>query len=86
MNDASGHSCLLRFDTDHAEFGRGFEVGRLWALLRSTDDVVIETMHVGNAEMILRLAEATGREVCATELDDHWIEARFAEVGGCLEC
>jgi len=86
MNDASGHSCLLHFDTDDAEFGRGFEVGRIWALLRATDDAVIETMHIANAEMILRLAEATGREVCATELDDHWIEARFAEVDGGLEC
>ena len=86
MSDATGHSCLLPFDTDDAEFGRGFEVGRLWALLRMTDDEVVETVHASNVEMILRLGEATNRHVRATELDDHWIEATFAEVEGGLEC
>lgn len=86
MSEPAGHSCLLRFDTDHAEFGRGFEVGRLWALLRATDDEIVETVHASNAEMILRLGEATGRNVRAVELDDHWIRATFAEVDGGLEC
>ncbi|HXS47028.1 MAG TPA: hypothetical protein VN756_06155 [Solirubrobacterales bacterium] len=86
MSDPAAHSCLLRFDTDSDDFGRGFEAGRLWALLRATDDEVVETVHAANAEMILRLAEATNRRVQATELDDHWIEATFAEVDGGLEC
>jgi hypothetical protein len=79
MSDPSGHACLLPFDTDDVEFARGFETGRLWALLRETEEEVVETVHAANAEMILRLAEATGRHVQAVELDEDWIEATFSE-------
>lgn len=85
MSDPTGHECLLPFDTDDAEFARGFEAGRLWALLRGAEDEVIETVHAANAEMILRLGEATGRHVQAVELDEDWIEVTFAEVEGSLE-
>jgi hypothetical protein len=85
MSDPAGHECLLPFDTEDAEFARGFEAGRLWALLRGTDDEVIETVHAANAEMILRLGEATGRHVQAVDLDENWIEATFAEVDGAIE-
>jgi hypothetical protein len=85
MNDSAGHACLLKFDTEDAEFARGFEAGRLWALLRGTDDQVVEAVHAANAEMILRLAEATGRQVQAVDLDENWIEATFSEVECCLE-
>jgi hypothetical protein len=85
MSDPTGHTCLLPFDTDDAEFARGFEAGRLWALLRTTDEEVVETVHAANAEMILRLGEATGRHVRAVDLDDNWIEATFAEVDGGIE-
>lgn len=85
MNDSAGHACLLPFDTDDAEFARGFETGRLWALLQTTDDEIIETVHARNAEMILRLAEATDRQVQAVDLDEHWIEATFSGVDGELE-
>jgi hypothetical protein len=85
MCDPTGHTCLLPFDTDDAEFARGFETGRLWSLLRGTEDEVIETVHAANAEMVLRLGEATGRHVQAVELDENWIEATFAEVEGSIE-
>jgi hypothetical protein len=85
MSDPSGHTCLLPFDTDDAEFARGFEAGRLWALLREREDEVVETVHAVNAEMILRLGEATGRRVQAVDLDENWIEATFSEVEGALE-
>jgi hypothetical protein len=85
MSDPSGNACLLPFDTDDAEFARGFETGRLWALLREADDEVVETVHAANAEMILRLGEATGRHVQAVDLDENWIEVTFAEVDGAIE-
>lgn len=85
MNDSAGHACLLPFDTDDTEFARGFEAGRLWALLQTTDDEIVETVHASNAEMILRLAEATDRQVQAVDLDEHWIEVTFSEVDGGLE-
>ncbi len=85
MNDPTGHTCLLPFDTDDPEFVRGFEAGRLWALLRVTEDVVVETVHASNSEMMLRLGEATDRHVRAVDLDENWVEVTFAEVDGGLE-
>jgi hypothetical protein len=85
VNDPTGHTCLLPFDTDDAEFVRGFEAGRVWALLRGVGDEVVETVHANNAEMMLRLGEATGRRVRAVDLDENWIEVSFAEVEGGLE-
>lgn len=84
MNDPTGHTCLLPFDTDDAEFARGFEAGRLWTLLRASDDEVVEGIHASNAEMAIRLAEATERSVVATDLGHDWLEATFSPVG-CLE-
>ena len=79
MNDPTGHACLLPFDTDDAEFARGFEAGRLWALLRSEEDVEIaECIHASNAEMAMRLAEGTGRTVNAVDLGNDWLEATFS--------
>ncbi len=74
-----GHELLLAFDTDSAEFVRGFELGRLWATLRlNPDDPVEEYAHAINAEMLLRLAEATGRGVQSEELGDDWLFVRFS--------
>jgi|GEM_PF-667005 len=74
-----GHSLLLAFDTDDREFVRGFEVGRIWALLRlAPDEPVEEYAHATNAEMILRLGEATGRQVESDELGGDWLFIRFA--------
>jgi hypothetical protein len=78
MSDPSGHACLLPFDTDDPEFARGFEAGRLWALLRTGDDEVVQCIDASNAEMAMRLAEATDRTVVATELGHDWLEATFS--------
>jgi len=78
MSDPSGHACLLPFDTDDPEFARGFEAGRLWAILRSGDDEVVQCIDASNAEMAMRLAEATERTVVATELGHDWLEATFS--------
>lgn len=79
MSGQAGHDALLLFDTQHPEFARGFEMGRLWCLCRVVDGEIIETAHGVNAEMILRVAEATGREVHSEELGDGWIEVVFSE-------
>lgn len=80
MDDVSGHSCLLAFDTDEPMFARGFEAGRLWALLRADDGELVECIHANNAEMALRMGEATGRHVAARELGGEWLEATFSPV------
>jgi hypothetical protein len=72
---------LLSFDTADAEFARGFEIGRLWAMLRADpDEELSECVHAANAEMLLRLAEATGRSVRTDDIDDTWLVATFAPV------
>lgn len=81
-----GHALLLRFDTDSAEFVRGFETGRLWALLRATpDEPVEEYAHATSSEMLLRLAEATGRHVESEELGSEWLLVRFSPAEGSSE-
>lgn len=75
----AGHGLLLEFDRDNPEFVRGFELGRIWALLRGCPgDAIEEYAHASNAEMLLRMGEATGREVRSVELGDEWLLASFA--------
>jgi len=79
------HSCLLPFDTDDPEFVRGFECGRVWAMLRIDTDAFDAIAHDANIEMVMRMAEATGRVAAGEELGDGWINVSFAaaeETGG----
>ncbi len=76
---ARGHGCLLPFDTDDPEFIRGFEAGRIWALLAEHPYThVTETVHAWNAEMFLRMGEVLGRPVRSREVDETWIAIRFS--------
>lgn len=70
---------LLPFDTDDESFARGFEAGRLWTLLRENPDQEYEEYaSAANAEMVLRIAEATRREVKSEELGDGWLLVSFS--------
>ena len=77
---ADGHDLLLAFDTDDPAFARGFEAGCLWARLRLADDneEVEALVHSSNAEMLMRMAEATGRRAAAEVLSDTWVSATLA--------
>ena len=79
MSVDDGHALLLLFDDDDPKFARGFELGRVWAILRATDDNFDCEMHAANAEMILRLAGATDREVRTEEHGEGWVTAYFSE-------
>lgn len=70
---------LLAFDTDDPEFVRGFECGRIWSELRSCEDTALGpyTMHASNAEMAIRIAEASGRIASSEELDATRIDVVF---------
>lgn len=71
---ADGYQPVLAFDTDDPEFARGVEVGRLWEQLRNEPDAFVQEIHATNAEMVLRMGEATGRTVAAEEMDgDVWM-------------
>ena len=72
------YECALAFDTDSPEFVRGCELGALWERLRNEDGEVEQTVHLTNAEMVLRVSEATGRPVVSEECDDgYWMVVRF---------
>lgn len=76
-----GHACLLHFDTDEWEFSRGFEIGRAWTLLREDPGAQSFELHGSNAEMVMRVAEAEGRDVRSEELGAGWITAYFEARG-----
>jgi hypothetical protein len=76
---SDGYGLLLEFDNQSPKFAYGFECGRIWALLREYPASEIrETMHARNAEMILRMAEATGRIVTTEDAGPDHLEATFA--------
>lgn len=80
MNPAD-HALLLPFDTEEPEFARGFEAGRLWALVREDAGEVEETVHTSNAEMLMRMGEALDRIVIGEELDGTWTRVRVLPEG-----
>jgi hypothetical protein len=78
-NPALDGVLLLEFDNPDPQFALGFECGRIWALLRGDPGAELsEYVHVTNLEMLLRLAEATGRTVRTEDVDETWVLATFA--------
>jgi hypothetical protein len=76
MMDGAHYALALEFDTDSPDFVRGVEIGRLWEQLK-TDQVVIQGVRTDNAEMVLRIADATGRPLHCEELNDEWLRVTF---------
>lgn len=81
MSDET-YGLLLAFDSDSPEFVRGFEMGRIWSLCQSDADEINETVHASNAEMLMRIGEATGRDYSAESLDDLFLDVTFGPRGG----
>ena len=78
MDDNKGYSMILEFDRQKPTFAYGFECGRIWALLNEYPASEIkETMHNKNSEMILRMAEATKRQVIAVPISKDHVETVF---------
>ena len=79
VSETSGHGLLLPFDCDDPEFVRGFECGHVWTEVRNCEDVAVGpyTMHAANAEMAIRIAEATGRLATSEEVGNEWIQVVF---------
>lgn len=77
----SAYSLLLAFDRDDPAFIDGFELGRLWERAKNDEVEFVESIHGRNAEMVLRIAEATGRRVRSQEIGSGWIDVTFAPSG-----
>ena len=69
----------LEFDTDDPEFVRGVEVGMLYSALANEPYRFRQQVSAKNAEMVLRIAEATGRAVRTLSEVDDWLDVEFAE-------
>jgi hypothetical protein len=69
---------LLRFDTDDPEFARGFEMGVLWERINSSGSCHM-AISVANAEMVMRVAKATGCQFVGHELGDDQISIELYE-------
>lgn len=81
MSDGD-YGLLLAFDREgeaDQPFAFGFECGRLWEIVKATPDEFSQTVHVENAEMVLRIAGALGRQVRSEDLGDQHIEVTFSE-------
>jgi hypothetical protein len=73
------HSLLLAFDTDAADFARGFELGRIWERLRGNPDVEVEEiLHGSGTEMCMRIGEALDRPTSGEIIDETWTRVRWA--------
>lgn len=78
--DDDSLACILAFDTDDERFVLGFECGRAWQLLRQDPDEPVSLMvHGTNAEMLIRMAEALGRDVRTEEMGGVWIWVTYSE-------
>ncbi|HEX7994037.1 MAG TPA: hypothetical protein VF506_08955 [Streptosporangiaceae bacterium] len=74
----AGYGLVLPFDTDDAEFTRGFEAGTLWQRLEAGEHPLSATVHSTNAEMVMRIAEAKGVRFSAELTDyDEWLFVTF---------
>jgi hypothetical protein len=80
MTDEPNYSLLLEFDNESNDFTLGFECGRIWAILQLREEPFDCEVHAENAEMILRMAEATNRSVQSKELGDGWLTVMFGGV------
>lgn len=67
----SSFMMVLPFDTDSEDFVRGFEAGRIWALMTENPDMLPGLIfHATNAEMVIRMIEAKGLPLKAQFTDD----------------
>lgn len=78
-DDAAGYNPIptVAFDTDAPEFCRGWQAGVLYAELRDSTEPHEQWVFGTNAEMILRIAEATGRDLVIEEHEYDWMLAKF---------
>lgn len=87
---ASGYSIDLLFDTDDAEFCRGFEAADVYNAVqvfaereRPDDDgppeTWVATVHATNAEMMLRIAERHSLSVRSEEAGNGWLHVVFTD-------
>jgi hypothetical protein len=71
----SEYEPLLKFDRPGPchDFTMGVEVGRLWEHLKDPDGFE-QMIHAENVEMVMRMREATGRDMRIEDVDETYCE------------
>lgn len=82
QDDSPERELVLRFDTDHPEFTRGFEAGMIWERMNQRIPTFEQHISGKNAEMIMRMAEVQSYKYVADNLEDGWYWIKFSYVGG----
>jgi hypothetical protein len=73
VSEDAVYGLILAFDSDDAEFTRGFEAGQLWERLER-DGYAGQLIHAENAEMVMRMAESKGLVFTAKDVGDGWMQ------------
>ena len=86
-DEHDGYNLILAFDSDDPEFRRGFEAALVyrdaWELERGTE--FERQIHANNAEMVMRIAEATGCTFSAQEAEGDWVSVTVVKERGDTE-
>jgi hypothetical protein len=67
------YGLILAFDSDDAEFTRGFEAGQLWERLER-DGFAAQLIHAENTEMVMRMAESKSLAFRAIDVGNGWMQ------------
>ena len=73
MSGKAEYGLILAFDSDDAEFTRGFEAGQLWERLER-DSCAGQLIHAENAEMVMRMAESKDLAFTAEDVGGGWMQ------------
>jgi hypothetical protein len=81
MSSEAEYGLILAFDSDSAEFTRGFEAGQLWERLER-DGYADQLIHAENAEMVMRMAESRGRglDFSAEDVGYGWMHITIGHI------
>lgn len=75
----------LEFDTDDAEFARGWEAGKVYGALGTRPVMHEALVHEKNREMMIRVAESQGYRLALVREGRSWVKATFLRRGETTE-
>jgi hypothetical protein len=78
-DEEATYGLVLPFDSDDPEFARGMTCGMIWERLKHEPYRLRQQVRSDCSEMILRIAEATGRHVHTVSDTDDWLDVEFGE-------
>lgn len=72
------YGMVLPFDTNDPKFARGFEAGGIWGRMQCREDLIEQTIHGTNTEMVMRMAEAAAYRFHADPGPGDWMHVTLA--------